>query len=100
ALAQGARFLGGLFCFAAVAGLALSATGASFAGGRAWDDRALPASQRAQLALDQFSQQEKLSLTHGGLGAPWGEEPKPAGAVGSAGYVAGIPRLGIPALQE
>ena len=32
--------------------------------------------------------------------APWGGKPKPAGSIGSAGYVAGIPRLGIPALQE
>ncbi|HLH49199.1 MAG TPA: glycoside hydrolase family 3 C-terminal domain-containing protein [Roseiarcus sp.] len=100
ALARGARFLGRLFCFPAIAGLALSAMGSSVAGDRAWDDRSLPASQRAQLALDQFSQQEKLSLTHGVLGAPWGHEPKPAGAIGSAGYVAGVPRLGIPALQE
>jgi beta-glucosidase len=29
-----------------------------------------------------------------------GGKPKPAGSIGSAGYVAGIPRLGIPALQE
>ena len=27
-------------------------------------------------------------------------KPKPAGSIGSAGYVPGIPRLGIPALQE
>ena len=47
-----------------------------------------------------MSETEKLSLVHGGLGAPWGGEPKPPGAIGSAGYVEGIPRLGIPALQE
>ena len=29
-----------------------------------------------------------------------GRKPKPAGAIGSAGYVPGVPRLGIPALQE
>jgi beta-glucosidase len=52
------------------------------------------------LALDQMSQQEKLSLVHGVIAAPWGGEPKPDGSVGSAGYVPGIPRLGIPALQE
>ena len=43
---------------------------------------------------------EKLSLTHGLLGAPWGGDPKPEGAIGSAGYVPGVPRLGVPALQE
>jgi beta-glucosidase len=52
------------------------------------------------MALDQMTEQEKLSLVHGGLGAPWGQEPKPEGAIGSAGYVPGIPRLGIPSLQE
>ncbi|HZZ63441.1 MAG TPA: beta-glucosidase [Roseiarcus sp.] len=47
-----------------------------------------------------MTQSEKLSLVHGVLGAPWGRRPKPEGAIGSAGYVPGIPRLGIPALQE
>src|SRR6202008_1331279 len=55
---------------------------------------------RAQLALDRMTQQEKLSLVHGGLGAPWGHQPKPAGAIGSPRYVPGVPRLGIPPLQE
>jgi beta-glucosidase len=39
-------------------------------------------------------------LVHGVLAAPWGGSPKPVGAIGSAGYVPGIPRLGVPALQE
>ncbi|HLW93700.1 MAG TPA: glycoside hydrolase family 3 C-terminal domain-containing protein [Roseiarcus sp.] len=47
-----------------------------------------------------MTQQEKLTLVRGGLGAPWGREPKPRGAIGSAGYVPGVPRLGIPPLQE
>ena len=42
----------------------------------------------------------KLSLVHGVIAAPWGHKPKPAGSIGSAGYVPGIARLGIPALQE
>ena len=47
-----------------------------------------------------MTDEEKLSLVHGVIAAPWGGEAKPIGAVGSAGYVAGVPRLGIPALQE
>ncbi len=47
-----------------------------------------------------MTQSEKLSIIHGLLGAPWGGRPKPAGALGSAGYVPGVPRLGVPALQE
>ena len=65
-----------------------------------WGDPSLPPTQRAQMALDQMTVQEKLSLVHGTIAAPWGGEPKPAGSIGSAGYVPGIPRLGIPALQE
>ena len=52
------------------------------------------------MALDQLTEQEKLSLVHGVIAAPWGGKSKPDGSIGSAGYVPGIPRLGIPALQE
>ena len=52
------------------------------------------------MALDQMTEQEKLSLVHGVIAAPWGGKPKPDGSIGSAGYVPGVPRLGIPALQE
>ena len=58
------------------------------------------AQQRAEAVLGRMTQAEKLSLVRGVLGAPWGGRPKPQGSVGSAGYVAGIPRLGVPALQE
>jgi len=47
-----------------------------------------------------MTQQEKLRLVHGVIAARWGGKAKPAGSIGSAGYVAGIPRLGVPALQE
>jgi beta-glucosidase len=66
----------------------------------AWSDASLPAARRAQMALDQMTDQEKLSLVHGVIAAPWDGKPKPDGSVGSAGYVSGVPRLGIPALQE
>jgi beta-glucosidase len=52
------------------------------------------------MALDQMTEPEKLSLVHGVIAAPWHGKPKPDGSIGSAGYVPGIPRLGIPALQE
>ncbi len=58
------------------------------------------ASKRAQTALERMTQSEKLSLVDGSLGAPWGGRPKPRGAIGSAGYIPGIPRLRVPALQE
>jgi beta-glucosidase len=87
-----------VLCYA-FAPLALIAP-AVLAGERPWEDRSRPASDRAQMALDQMTQDEKLSVVHGSLGAPWGGEPKPAGAIGSAGYVPGVPRLGVPPLQE
>jgi beta-glucosidase len=65
-----------------------------------WSDASLPPARRAQMALDQMTEQEKLGLVHGVIAAPWGDKPKPDGSIGSAGYVPGIPRLGIPALQE
>ncbi len=59
-----------------------------------------PPAERAKITLGRMSQDEKLSLVRGVLGAPWGGRQKPQGAIGSAGYVEGIPRLGVPALQE
>jgi beta-glucosidase len=74
--------------------------GAAAAQDRPWMDASLPAAERAQLALDQMTEQEKLSLVHGVIAARWGGKPRPDGSIGSAGYVSGVPRLGIPALQE
>jgi beta-glucosidase len=85
---------------AAVFLAALICEGAAAAEDWPWTNASLPPAQRAQLALDQMTEQEKLSLVHGVIAAPWGGEPKPAGSIGSAGYVAGVKRLGIPALQE
>jgi beta-glucosidase len=65
-----------------------------------WSDPSLPAAQRAQMAVAQMTQEEKLSLVHGVIAARWGGKPKPDASIGSAGYIPGIPRLGIPALQE
>jgi beta-glucosidase len=65
-----------------------------------WLDRALPADTRAGLALQAMTLDEKIGLVHGHVAFPFHDKPKPDGAIGSAGYVPGIPRLGIPALQE
>lgn len=73
---------------------------AAHAADRPWENRALPASVRAGLVVGRMTLAEKLSLVHGGLGAPWGHEAKPPGAIGSAGYVPGVARLGVPPLQE
>ena len=67
---------------------------------RPWMNTALSADERAKLLERVLTLDEKIGLLHGKVGTPFRGEPKPEGALGSAGYVAGIPRLGVPALQE
>lgn len=61
---------------------------------RPWMNRALSADTRADLLLAQMTDDEKLTLLIGTSVRP------PDETVGAAGYVAGIPRLGIPPLKE
>jgi beta-glucosidase len=72
-----------------------------------WSNTALSADQRADLVLAQMTQDEKFLLLKGYFGAdlklPF-LKSTPAAIrpllKGTAGYVPGIPRLGIPALVE
>ncbi|MGD1103961.1 MAG: glycoside hydrolase family 3 C-terminal domain-containing protein [Terriglobia bacterium] len=59
-----------------------------------WSDKSLSPDQRADLLIQQMTLEEKLSLVHGDVG-----EQSLQKSLGGAGYVAGVPRLGIPALQ-
>jgi beta-glucosidase len=65
-----------------------------------WMNAALGADQRAELLLREMSFDERVSLLHGLMALPFGGLSVPKGAIGSAGFVAGIARLGVPALQE
>ena len=57
--------------------------------------------ERAADLESRLTQDERIALVHGVVGFPLSSTQKiPEGAVGSAGFVPGIPRLGIPALQE
>jgi beta-glucosidase len=81
--------------------LALSSAASSLAAQPAanepWLNPALSPDQRAQLAVQQMTQDEKLSLVLGYFASDWqGKAPPPGVRYGSAGYVPGIPRLGIP----
>lgn len=60
------------------------------------------ASQRAEKTLKAMRPEEKTVLTHGIMPLPIlpGAPTPPADAIPGAGYVAGIPRLGVPALKE
>jgi len=57
-----------------------------------WLDKTLSPDRRAELLLGQMTLDEKLTMVHGGPGSA----PQ---SIGGAGYVAGIPRLGVPAIQ-
>ena len=62
-----------------------------------WMDRALSADRRADLVLKQMTLEEKLQFVHGtGWGVLRAGAPVPPRSNKGAGYVPGIPRLGIP----
>ncbi|MET3762289.1 glycoside hydrolase family 3 C-terminal domain-containing protein [Sphingomonas sp. UYEF23] len=60
------------------------------------------AATRAEKTLARMQPAEKTVLTHGIMPLPLGPKspPLPSGAIFGAGYIAGIPRLGVPALRE
>lgn len=65
-----------------------------------WMDKNLSPDRRADLLIQKMTLDEKISLLHGmafHFGPP-GSQP-PTRSLGGAGYIPGIPRLGIPDLQ-
>ena len=92
---------------AALAGLSLMAAGAAAQPAPPWMNSALSPDARADLVQAQMTRDEELTLVHGYLGVPFQpyfREPLTNEwrkiLPGAAGYVPGIPRLGIPALAE
>ena len=62
-----------------------------------WMDRSLSPDRRADLVLSQMTFEEKMQLVHGtGWGVLRAGDPVPAASNRGAGYVSGVPRLGIP----
>lgn len=71
------------------------------ASARPWMNKSLSPEKRADLLLAAMTQDEKFAILHGPMAMPLGPQfPMPKGAVGSAGYIPGNERLGIPAQQE
>lgn len=66
------------------------------------DKEIAAAEMRARDAVKSMTLDEKTVLTHGIMAIPLGPDspPIPEDAVPGAGYIPGIPRLGIPALRE
>src|SRR5215467_12205876 len=88
-----------------VAGLAAAWSAAHTASGadRPWMNAALDVDRRADLVLAEMTRAEKQTLVFGYFAsdAPWKKYVAPPEAHhGSAGYVPGIPRLGIPPQWE
>jgi beta-glucosidase len=68
---------------------------------RPWRNTALSPDERASLLVKELTLAEKIQLAHGiGWGPLQAGAPVPADNNGGAGEVLGIPRLGIPSLQQ
>src|SRR5579859_7601991 len=70
-----------------------------------WDDKSLGPDKRADLILKKMTLDEKITLVDGLFGSVakldgMEIDPLPEALMGSAGYIPGIPRLGIPAQYE
>jgi len=97
-----------IFGAAAVAVVAAMAALASDA--KPWDNPMLSPDRRATMVVKEMSEAEMLALVRGFRGIAYHPDYpevfpgfpgyKFPGIVGSSGYIAGLPRLGIPALQE
>lgn len=64
-----------------------------------WQDKSTSTQDRVATLMKAMTKAEKLHLVTSELGYGYGSYKKPAGAAGSAAYVAPIGRLGVPALQ-
>src|SRR6202041_1231419 len=84
-------------------GVALSPVGAQAGGHKpasAWMNTALSPDERAALVIKEMTLDEKITLLHGtGMKGLSPMSPLAVNSNGGAGYVVGIPRLGIPAIQ-
>lgn len=63
-----------------------------------WMDTSLSPDERAALLIEQLTLDEMISLVHGPMPAML--DTPPADAAMGAGYIPGVARLGIPALNE
>jgi beta-glucosidase len=66
-----------------------------------WMDTQLSPDERADMVLKEMTLDEKIDLVHGEGMPGWGDRPSPNYYLGNggAGFVLGVPRLGIPIIQ-
>jgi beta-glucosidase len=89
------------FCTTAALAMTLGAAPPPQKPAGPWMDKTLSPDQRADLIVKALTLDEKISLLHGN---GWeelisGPDKLPPRALGNAGFIPGIPRLGIPDLQ-
>jgi len=87
----------------ATLGAGLVAATCEAASARPWLDANRSPDERARLAVAAMNTEEKLSILHGPMPINFpGMAPVafPAEAIPAAGYIPGVPRLGLPALFE
>ena len=95
------KFSAVFFAFVAFSVSGIAQQPAAPVASRPWMNPALDADQRADLVVKQLTLAEKIQLVHGiGWGPLRAGAAVPADNNGGAGEVLGIPRLGIPSLQE
>ena len=68
---------------------------------RPWMNRSLSPDQRADLVMKEMTLDEKMNFVHGtGWNGLRADAEIPKGSLGGAGYVQGVPRLGIPGINH
>lgn len=88
----------GLMVGVCLSALSLALPGLAQSAGQPWMNPKLSPDRRADLVIAKMSLDEQIALLHGDF--PGFMPKRPEGVQISAGYVAGLPRLGIPALTE
>jgi len=68
---------------------------------RPWMNRSLSPDRRADLVMKEMTLDEKMNFVHGtGWNGLRADAEIPKGSLGGAGYVQGVPRLGIPGINQ
>lgn len=89
-----------LIAAASLTVLAIASAAQAQAQARPWMNAKLSPDERAALLEKEMTLDERIGLLHGPMSMPIFGIKKPEGAIGSAGYIPGIPRLGVPAVNE
>ena len=82
------------------AGFTPSASAQSAPANRPWMNKSLSPDERADLVIKEMTLDEKMNFVHGtGWNGLQEHAEIPKGSLGNAGYVEGVPRLGIPGIN-